>query len=232
MKINRVTITGADNKINQSDLLLLQEKYPFVEWGILFSTNKDGQPRYPSRVHRIVEFDESALQLSAHFCGFYSREVLEKGNFMLIQLLPFSYKRVQLNYNFKNNKGRFNLVSLLRFVERNKERDIILQYNDSNAEIIEKFRVNGLPDNINFLYDSSGGRGKLLNDIKNPFKQYTGYSGGISPDNVEGICRYIQNHESSSNVWIDMENGVRTDNQFDLVKVSSVLRRCEPFILK
>lgn len=33
MKINRVTITGADGKNTYSELLSLQKQYPFVEWG-------------------------------------------------------------------------------------------------------------------------------------------------------------------------------------------------------
>jgi hypothetical protein len=31
--ITKVTITGADDSINVSDLIKLQQKYHFVEWG-------------------------------------------------------------------------------------------------------------------------------------------------------------------------------------------------------
>jgi len=37
MKINKITITGADDRTKISDLVQLQKDYPFVEWGILFS---------------------------------------------------------------------------------------------------------------------------------------------------------------------------------------------------
>jgi len=37
MKINKLTITGADNNNSYNKLFELQQKYPFVEWGILYS---------------------------------------------------------------------------------------------------------------------------------------------------------------------------------------------------
>jgi hypothetical protein len=53
MKIDRVTITGADNNNTHEELLELQKKYPFVEWGILYSQKKAGENRYPTLDHII-----------------------------------------------------------------------------------------------------------------------------------------------------------------------------------
>ncbi len=228
MKINKVTLTGADNKTNYVDLLKLQEQYPFVEWGILFSKSKEGQQRYPTQEHIKKQFT-GALELSAHFCGWWSKEVLENQNFSLITGLAEQFKRVQLNYNFKNSKG-WNLVDLLRFAERYNEKNIILQYNRSNSETLDKFQVNGLPDNIHFLYDGSGGRGTQIQTIDEPIgKYYTGYSGGLDTENIDSICATISRTKNESKVWIDMESGVRTNNDFDLLKVKTILDKCNLF---
>ena len=32
MRINKVTITGADDKTNQSELVTLSQEYSFIEW--------------------------------------------------------------------------------------------------------------------------------------------------------------------------------------------------------
>lgn len=229
MKINKVTLTGADSKTNYVDLLNLQEQYPFVEWGILFSKNKEGQQRYPTQEHIKKQFIGD-LELSAHFCGWWSKEVLENQNFSLITGLAEQFKRVQLNYNFKKSK-RWNLVSLLRYAERYNERNIVLQYNQSNSEAIDKFQVNGLPDNIHFLYDGSGGRGTQIQSIEEPIgTHYTGYSGGLCSENIDSICATIIRTKNESKVWIDMESGVRKNNEFDLTKVKTILDKCNLFI--
>lgn len=218
MKINKITFTGADEKTNYNDLLNIQIEYPNVEWGILFSKNRG--KRYPNYEKFVGD-----LNLSAHFCGWYSREVLENQNFDLIRNLPKQFKRVQLNYNFKNSNS-WNLFELLSFVNEYKEKDIILQYNKSNKEILDRFLMVEPPSNIHFLYDNSGGRGLKIEKIENPITDYyTGYSGGLNPDNIDEVCLMIKSQRSDQNVWIDMETGVRTDDDFDILKVKTVLEK-------
>jgi len=48
MKINKLTITGADDATNQDSLLDFSNNFGFVEWGILFSKTKLGEKRYPT----------------------------------------------------------------------------------------------------------------------------------------------------------------------------------------
>lgn len=223
MNINRVTITGADDKVDPRFLLRLTDEYPFVEWGILFSKPKEGQQRYPSD-HWVQHLLEYGLPLSAHFCGWYAREVLEKANTGIITKLSKQFNRIQLNYNFKRS-SKHNLIPILRYAEKHPDRSIILQYNKSNAETLNKFMVNGLPENIHFLYDSSGGRGTEIQSISDPIgKQYTGYSGGIHSKNISRICAWIYKHNSKCDAWIDLESGARTNNEFDLKKVQHILQ--------
>jgi hypothetical protein len=37
MRLKTVTITGADDAVDPEELLQIQQRYPFVEWGILLS---------------------------------------------------------------------------------------------------------------------------------------------------------------------------------------------------
>lgn len=229
MNINKVTITGADDKVNHEDLIALSKQYPFVEWGILFSQAKEGQPRYPQKewVAKFIDFiEKNNINLSAHLCGQYSRDILEKNFTYFLTICSVLFKRIQINYNFKYSHN-YNLETLQRWTAQNAENKIILQYNKSNSTALVPF------PNLNILYDSSGGRGKEISDIKPPFDgYYTGYSGGITPDNIEAICQQISGLYGQTDVWIDMENGIRTNNEFDLDKVEKVLRLSEPFINK
>jgi len=147
MNINRVTITGADDKTDINKLSVLAYKYPFVEWGILFSGTKEGTPRYPSNSW-ILDVESMDLPLSAHFCGQYSREILEKQNFELLQSTIGKYKRVQLNYNFGVSKKHF-----VRSLIVNTSQEIILQYNKSNSQTIDSLS-SVFPTNFQILFDS------------------------------------------------------------------------------
>lgn len=234
MRIDKVTITGVDDNVDYKDLVSLQREFPFVEWGVLFSKSKEGQERYPSR-NWVMGIPE-VLNLSAHFCGWHARQVLEEQNFGLISLLPPNVKRVQLNYNFQQAGPPWNLFKLKEYMREIKNPSVILQYNKANHTTLDNFmQANILPTNIHFLYDSSGGRGKEIDRsvLAPPFVNYTGYSGGITPLNAEDIINNVL--EVCKNIdhscWFDMETGVRTNNKLDLLKVFDVLSIYKRYIV-
>ncbi len=226
MKINRVTITGIDSQTDIQRLLSLQEKYPFVEWGVLFSSSDIDRQRFPSE-HQRKKFLGIGLNLSAHFCGSWSREVIENKNTTLIIKLPDDFKRVQLNYNF----SRFPRHKTFDpgFLLEGAIGPIIFQWNKSNASTLSRDKFPAIiPENVHFLYDSSGGRGVLIKKIQPPKEnQYTGYSGGIGPDTIDSVLFAIQSSFTTVEkpVWIDMESAVRTDNNLDLDLVEKVLAK-------
>lgn len=228
MKIDKVTITGADDKTERAELYALWQHYPFVEWGVLFSKSKEATPRYPSRT-KILEFAAWGMPLSAHFCGWHSREVMEGNNFRLVEELPQDFKRIQINYNFHKSDG-WQIKGILEWAYNHPERAIIFQYNQSNAAACELMMAKLSSDNIHFLYDSSGGRGTAIDEIRPPFRTYTGYSGGIHPDNIHQVAQKIYKNRLKYNVWIDMESGVRTENEFDTDKVGEVLEICQSYM--
>lgn len=221
MKINRVTITGADDYTSLLDLSNLSAVCPFVEWGILFSKSKEGTERYPS-ASKIEYFSALGLQLSAHFCGWYSKEVLEKRNYSILEKLD-GFARVQINYNFQNSTG-WDLRPFIDWIIKHPAISIIFQANKANAHTIGFLEGMDTPQNIHFLYDSSGGRGSVISEIKKPFGNYTGYSGGIGPNNITSVVKKINEYPNTQQVWVDMETGVRTDNKLDIQKVCDVLQ--------
>ena len=174
----------------------------------------------------------NGLTLSAHFCGWWAKQVLEEKNYSLVDNLHQDFKRVQLNYNFRNSANH-NLIPLLNYANENPNRAIILQYNKSNAEILGNFvNNNQLPHNIHFLYDSSGGRGTEIERIDITIgHQYTGYAGGLNPDNVERICQMIVDDFEQVDTWIDLETGARTNDEFDLDKVRDITLKTSKFII-
>src|SRR4051812_39531430 len=83
MILDFVTITGADDNV---DLLFLDDmttKYPHVEWGILLSDSRKGQPRYPSDawLARLTDtlYTKFDNNFSAHLCGSLCERLINEG---------------------------------------------------------------------------------------------------------------------------------------------------------
>lgn len=228
--ISTVTLTGADDSIHPNDLLRLQDDYLFAEWAILFSTKRTGTPRYPS-AHWIESLFEisSKLSLSAHLCGDYAKAIL-LGYDSFLQLAGQHFERIQINHNFTHNP--VNLDKLHTIIKEWPQLFFIIQKNQSNNYVCKELE-NECYHNLNFLYDGSGGRGIKSNLLGIPInRHYTGYAGGLSPENIISECERINNFVVDTNVWIDMETHIRSNNDqlFDFHKVNKVLASAEKYI--
>lgn len=228
MKIKTVTITGADNNTDINEMLEISNQYPFVEWGILFSPKRIGEERYPdmSWVFELCKtfIVNPTIQLSAHLCGGYTREMLTgKDDLIRNNLEKYlgAFSRRQLNFN--SSKDAVNLQGFFQLLEEQSEGHFILQQNNANFTICHDVRNRNIK-NIDFLYDSSGGRGTVASQWKKPFDGFfTGYAGGLSPDNLEYELKKIQEVCGDAEIWIDTESHVRTNCVLDMNKVKQFL---------
>ena len=220
-----VTITGADDHTDPRDLADLSHRFPFVEWGILFSVN-DNRPRYPSRgwVERLAEIKNGPMSLrnfhlSAHFCGALAKESMTGTGWMLDCVRDWGFSRVQINGFALNKVGAMRSRKGLELILQTRDLDTIKLHQDFALAR----RADG--ERCSLLFDASGGRG--LSPERWPQATHTngsdvpvGYAGGITPDNVLSVIRELSHVEPT---WIDMESGVRTDDRLDLAKVERVL---------
>lgn len=225
--LTRVTITGADDGVDPNALIELSAKYPFVEWGILMSESRRGLPRYPSEtwIARLVDvtFGED-VKLSAHFCGHIARETLGGER----KWLYGAFDRVQLN-GYRELTHQFRSMAY----QLPKPPEFILQARDretlTNAHRDAPFIPRG-----SVLVDPSGGRGSADTSLWSFFDQTAesvGFAGGICVDNIEdviGQTNRIRNSDMPH--WIDMESGVRVNDQFSLALVEQILRLSERFV--
>lgn len=226
MILDRVTLTGADDSVRPEDLVPLTRKYPFVEWGILFSQSRQGNaawPRYPSanwlaRLHAVTVAEE--LPLSAHLCGGWVRDFVANTAPSWWSMYPaILYQRKQLNFHGTPQQLAAPIQATLKALPQ-AAAAFIGQADGVNDRWIREVGMSP-------LFDVSGGRGvtPLLWPRAWP-GVYCGYAGGISPDNVLAmVTGPIADAAGDARVWIDMETHVRSgaDRQFDLGKVARVL---------
>jgi hypothetical protein len=223
--IERVSLTGADDRTELSRLIDLTARFPCVEWALLYVPHNEGAPRNPMRAWRDAFFSHLADYSAVHLCGALAFEQLLQGT------LPddiLAAPRLQLNINAR--KTDFSDEKVLEVFRRALALgpEIILQYHPNSAALIEQF-ARATPgkdrERVHILMDASRGTGVAPQGWSRPQrldKFFVGYAGGIGPENIQAVLRDVS--ALGRPCWVDMESGIRTENQFDADKAEAVLR--------
>lgn len=230
MKLDKVTITGADDSVSPKDLVEISKEFPFVEWGILLSKKNMGSNRFPSGkwLDELSDIKENSnLKLSCHVCGKWMIDI-RSGIWSIIDEVGDSLKifdRIQIN--FGSTISDMNSSEMLQGLKKiNHNFQYIFQIkNPSHITIVDLFRYSGI-DCVP-LFDASGGAGVLPESWPKYPGYYSGYAGGLSPANIEKQLKSIESVVQDNTIWIDVESKVRSNNDiiFDLEKVRLFLER-------
>lgn len=228
-----ISITGADDSTDLRFISDITIEYPVVEWGILFSDKRQGQPRYPSRawLERLDNESWNHVAFAAHLCGSVcDRMILDEGvsfcDGSLLQMNPLPFNRVQLN-GFSDNVCSTSTINTLasRLYDC---ADVILQIPDDKTLMRCQHTFLG---NVSFLHDASRGTGLEPSEWPEPgVDGYVGYAGGINLGNIERTLDELCARPSDRHFWLDLESGVFTDNQFDPRKVEELLQISHQYI--
>lgn len=238
MRLDRVTITGADDSVRPGDLFALSRRYPFVEWGILIRPHGCG-PRYPSAPW-VFDLNcmavRNTMRLSLHVCGAYVRHLLIGDNTFPYWMADCC-QRVQLNFRPERNTcypDKF--LSALEELQCERRRQFIFQIDGTRGNRHME-SVMGDVDAVP-LFDISGGRGIVPGKWPEPRYSngyepiYHGYAGGLGPENLAEELPKIAAAVGNCRIWIDMETRVRSadDRIFDLEKAERCLEIARPFV--
>lgn len=230
--LKRVSLTGVDNETNIDGLSVVGNRYPFVEWAMLYVPHNEGAPRNPTKAWR-DNFINSwpAGWMATHLCGDQAFEQLIAGT------LPDDISlvnRIQLNINARKVTFKDDVVVDVYRRALLLGPDVILQHSAVTDTAIKTFLAGlsmGERERVHILLDESKGRGVLPETWKIPSEfegLYCGFAGGINPENVASVLEQTQ--VLGINYWIDMESGIRNDNKFSLDKAHSVLETASTFI--
>ncbi len=226
-----VSFVGVDEQTNFSELEEVSNSFAglgFIEWSVLYSDSKSqtNHTRYPSYKFCKEFLEKSAsttyVHSSLHLCGSVIERYLKKEKDVME--LCEKAQRIQLNLSIKDYTDYPKLTERLGSVLKQYGHSIILQQNKTKAKFMEVFlKENTFP--ISILHDGSGGFGREITEVVPPDENhFTGYAGGIKPENVAKIVDLIENtNPNGKRYYIDMESGVRNDNIFSIEKCKQVL---------
>lgn len=218
-----VTFTGVDDRTDIRRLSSIQERHPFVEFGVLFSAHgPENGPRYPS-METIRSLRRYPLNLSLHLCGRFAREAVH-GDFSAVETAlgcdVSLFRRVQLNV-----VGYDGAPERITFPNPSWALEVIIQ--QRSAADCGLFLRSPRRDGLSVLLDPSGGRGLQVEPAVLPGCPKVGYAGGINPGNVSAYLEALLASPEVNDFWIDMESGVRTGDRFDLGLVEAVLSKID-----
>lgn len=224
-----VGFCGVDDTVSPQLLKDLSSHYEWVEWGVLFRSDLEGQARYASSdwVMRLVEIQKGcngALNLAAHLCGNRCQEVLE-GDYSFVQSLSaMGFRRVQVNATAANSvtvdaTKMLNYVDNIRkCVDAVPQIEWIIQCNDETVPIwSELVKQPPSASNMSLLYDASCGKGVLVTSFPSPTLYPSircGYAGGIGPSSISSVLGNLaavvaESGADTQPVWVDMESSLR-----------------------
>ena len=218
MNIKYISLTGADDNTPIGYLEAIQANYPTTEWAILMFPEREGANRNPSLAWREEFYKAKLTNKALHLCGTAINQLAEE-NVQLMKELD-NYQRVQINLKPRWASDDF-IKSLKVVVKKLPHIQFITQHNEDNKTF---FHYWDEVENHAYLYDGSLGKGVSPESWQAPIKnKFCGYAGGLSPLNIKDNLQKIKSVIGSENVWIDMESGVRTNDNFDLNKVVDIL---------
>ncbi len=238
-KLERVTMTGADDSVKPEELVKLSQEFPFVEWGILLSRKQEGNARFPSGdwIYKLSELMgdhglDEPVHTAGHLCGFYLRQLLAEGDLGCPHFSHGIFERVQLNFHGEAQFVRSpEFLHGLRMIRRSR-RDILFQIDGLNDVLYRQAKADG---NLRVypFFDKSHGAGVVPGTWPSPIDdKYCGYAGGLGPDNLAVEIERIHAAAGERTIWIDMETKVRSEDgkRFDLDKVRACLEIAKPWV--
>ena len=215
--LKKVTFTGIDEFVSIDELVKLKDKYPFVEFGFLVADGWTGQNkhnRFPS-LGMLEKLNGLDLNLALHVCGRLAKSAIQTGTLEDVKEFMGDsfelFQRVQLNV--------VGVKTFKPYFIDTYEKDVIIQLNYDTAASQKMYLELLGEENIYFLDDKSGGTGKESEPTA--FDGYTGFAGGISPENVVNKIKQFEKTDMDD-FWIDMESGVRTEDRFNVKKCENI----------
>lgn len=258
MNIKYITCSDPREFNDINEIIDLAKSSPRAEIAIQMHPSKasPGMPRYEwlTELLKKLQSDQytnyilgrkylyGLINLAVHINSEWATKICQSGKFPreLYPLLCLRYtggfdvkpiiRRIQINVP-KDAAICASSIDMARMMNENRDYKFIIQYNEKTADLVHRlYRIGA---NFSPLYDASGGNGISPDAWCGPVFDYgwTGYSGGISPENVaNNLTKISAVVPANRDIWIDAEGKLKTDNKFDIARARQYIKNAENWI--
>lgn len=140
-------------------------------------------------------------------------------------------RRIQINLS-GSQSPQFDARAVADLINAHPQHEFILQYTPAIHPWIHQLQGN--TQNFSVLYDASNGTGIAPQTTEKPFPgvHATGYSGGISPENVTARLTQINLVARNVPTWIDAEGRLKKpgSKSMDLIRAQIYVNRAMRYI--
>lgn len=247
MNLKYITCSDPREFNDIHEIVCLGKISPRVEIAVQAHPSKmsPGMPRneWFRELLQFIKRDRVNINLAVHVNREWCDEICRKGIIPaeLKEFFNMSHneywpliKRWQLNVPLETvENADINALSTLFRLHRSK--DFIVQYNTNTYEMVNKLYKTSA--SFSLLYDASGGRGISPTEWCPPVFMAVpqGYSGGLSPENVDSNLTQISNvvkwTPRCNECWIDAEGKLKTADKFDVVRARQYVINAENWLI-
>lgn len=238
MKLEMITCSDPREDTSPEKLVAFMNEFPNVEVAVQATPSKiaPGLPRraWFEQLLPLVRNNPRPLNLAMHVnmeycndmcCGNIPDDIAHWFGARRADGAPV-IRRWQLNGAGSHTRF-FDDYAVAKMIHDNRKREFIMQYNGGARTLsrIENLQCHGVW--VPVLYDASGGNGILPDVYSKPFKFHkTGYSGGLSPENITGQLDKIAAVAGYAHIWIDAEGGLKIPGTktFDIDRAREYVR--------
>ena len=163
------------------------------------------------------------MSLSLHVCGSLNDHLMKTGDWSEIKQFMGVYfplfDRVQLNisHRFKNREDGKWKITVPEGIS-----EVIIQQRRAKVMPIYQWYLDerdGTEGDFTILLDDSSGWGRFTGTPETVALPYVGYAGGLNSGNVREIVSNLEADRNSQDYCIDMQAGVRTEDDWFSVEL-------------
>jgi hypothetical protein len=231
-----VTFSGVDETADVERLREIRSHYFTVEWGLWLSVEHQGRvPGFPG-VGWIRKL-RPELNLSAQLWGKNAADFLQGDDTELMAHHGEAwslFQRIQINST--DRIDRVDLPALIRLLEKNQDKQVILRIRDLNLDIADALLTQGV--SCSTLFDQSEGQEPAQKKWPKGLRRFAGcgYAGGLGPDNIyKQLSPILNAAQSAERWWVEMDSSLRTtqyeQDVFSLANCKRAIREFDSFFL-
>lgn len=223
-RVIKVSCCGANELLKVEDVVFFLEKNRKVEIGIGVSKERCQYAmdrfNWILKLQKNLSNESGKSRIAFHVNGEWSINIAKTGKLpkelLFILFHNNGIARVQLNvigsgYSLENLSAE-PVAKLITLLKEKKLARFIIPYNQQSMDFIKNLKL--YTNDFDILYDASFGLGKQSSQYYSFFsKNFQGYAGGLSPDNIkQELLKIDKAQKSLVDIWVDAEGKLKCDN--------------------